>query len=284
MQRRIPEEIKAIIFQSAEPWFPSLSELLATTAWEKISSSGIVPYNYGTHRCLRKDPATDLQYPATLGLGNDLQCRLEILPEASREVFEEAGLIFAPCSSIEVNVPIIQSALSLIATTPTLSSVIAHFLRSLHLLKAPDENYDVSHSDPSVPFSIFVSIPPVGRHERLRLAESIVHECMHLQLTAFEALFPLVGDHNEVAYSPWRLTERPLAGVIHGLYVFTVIHSWFEILNRCDFLSPEERKFVEKRLEEVAREVAHVITLPSKPGLTDAGYGLTSYLFRCLGL
>jgi len=282
MQYRIPDEIKAVIFQSTEPWLSDLSELLAGIAWKKLSPFGIAPDNYGTHRCLERDPATDLQSHFTLRLDDKLLCQLEILPEKSRSIFKEAGLIFAPCSLNKDDVPNLQSALSLIGTIPTLYSTVALFLRSLHVLKASNEEYDVSHSDPSVPFSIFVTIPSAERYGRLRLAESIVHECMHLQLTVFEELFPLVEDQNKVAYSPWRQTMRPLAGVIHGLYVFTVINTWLKILTRSNLLEPWERNFVEKRQEEITRETTQVMTLASEPGITDAGRDLTCYLFRCL--
>ena len=284
MQYRIPEEIKAVIFQSAEPWLPDLSELLAGIAWKKLSPFGIVPDNYGTHRCLGRDPATDLQSHFTLRVGDQLLCQLETLPEKSRSIFKEAGLTFAPCPLKEDDVPNLQSALSLVGTVPTLYSTVAHFLRSLHVLEAPSEEYDVSHSDPSVPFSIFVTIPSAERYGRLRLAESIVHECMHLQLTVFEGLFPLVEDENKVAYSPWRLTVRPLSGIIHGLYVFTVIHSWFEKLVHCNSLPQEERSFIERRQKKIIGEVVQVTTLEFEPGLTDAGRDLTCYLFECLRL
>lgn len=49
--------------------------------------------------------------------------------------------------------------------------------------------YDVSHSTPVLPLSIFVSVPGADeRHAELRLAESIIHEAMHLQLTFIESL------------------------------------------------------------------------------------------------
>ena len=283
MQYRIPDEIKAVIFQSTEPWLSDLSELLAAIAWKKLSPFGIVPDNYGTHRCLERDPATSLQSHCTLRLGDNLLCQLEVLPEKSRSIFKETGLIFAPCSLNEDDVPNLQSALSLIGTVPPLYLTVAHFMRSLHVLEAPNEEYDVSHSDPSVPFSIFVTIPSAERYGRLRLAESIIHECMHLQLTVFEGLFPLVDDQNKVAYSPWRLAVRPLAGVIHGLYVFTVISTWLKILTRSNSLNPWEQNFVEKRQEEITRETDQVMTLPSEPGITDAGRDFTRYLFNCLG-
>ena len=282
MQRKIPEEIKAVIFRSDEPWFPDLSKLLAEISWEKLFPLGIVPDNYGTHRCLEKNPATDLQYRANFNLGNELQCQIEILPLASQATFENAGLKFPQCTSSENNVPILQSALSLVAIIPSLYSTVTYFLRSLHVLEAPNKDYDVSHSDPNVPFSIFVSIPPAERHRRLRLAESIVHECMHLQLTAFETLFPLVNEYEEYAYSPWQMTVRPLVGVIHGLYVFTVIHSWFEKLTGNDSITHGEQGFLKKRQGEIVREMAQIVSLDSSPGLTGTGRDFIRYLLQCV--
>ena len=58
-----------------------------------------------------------------------------------------------------------------------------------------------------------------------RVAEALVHEAMHLQLSLLERRIELVeSDRTKaVAFSPWRNSERDVQGVIHALYVFVIV-------------------------------------------------------------
>ena len=156
----IPDILRAAFSQSSEPWFPRASRLMATVVWEEIAYHGFTPANYGTHRWLEKDPTVDRIHFARLDLGNSFECLIESLPRSSRAPYEEAGLIFSKCFSTEANLDVLQSALSLIASVPSLHATVAQYLRSLHILESPGADYDVSHSDPGVPFSIFCLCPP----------------------------------------------------------------------------------------------------------------------------
>ncbi|MSR41669.1 MAG: hypothetical protein EXS10_07180 [Phycisphaerales bacterium] len=55
------------------------------------------------------------------------------------------------------------------------------------------------------------------------LAESITHEAAHLWLNLVEEVSPLCSDPWGAAEwaSPWRDDPRPLAGIIHGVFVFS---------------------------------------------------------------
>ena len=179
---------------------------------------------------------------------------------------------------------VLQSALSLIASVPSLHATVAQYLRSLHILESPGADYDVSHSDPGVPFSIFASVPLFERKGRLRLAESIIHECMHLQLTITEEVLPLVEAPEVRLFSPWRQTLRPVTGVLHGFYVFAVVHEFFRVLSLTGSLTSDESVFVSMRRRQIVEEVAQVAFLGSTEGLTDDGRCLVRYLNRCLDL
>ena len=240
--------------------------------------------NYGTHRWLQNDPTAERLELATLDLGNSLECRIEELPAPSRVRYERSGLAFLGSLFIETHIAAVRSALSLIALVPSLYATVAAYLRTLHVLQAPGTDFDVSHSDPEVPFSIFVSIPSGEREGKLRLAESIIHECMHLQLTMIEADLPLVNDGKALFFSPWQQTARPLGSVLHGLYVFSVIDAYFQALGRSRLLTPDERAFVAKRRDEITQEVAQVAHLATTEGLTDEGRVLVCYFLRCLGI
>ena len=240
--------------------------------------------NYGTHRWLQNDPTAELLELATLDLGNSLECRIEELPAPSRVRYETFGLVFPRSVTTEANISAVRSALYLIALVPSLYATVAAYLRTLHVLQAPGRDFDVSHSDPEVPFSIFVSIPSGERASKLRLAESIIHECMHLQLTMIEAELPLVCDRNMLVFSPWQQTVRPLGGVLHGLYVFSVIDAYFKALHSGHLLTLDERKFVSKRREQITQEVAQVADLANVEGLTNEGEDLVGQLLQRFGL
>ena len=284
MPSGILESFRATLSQSAEPWFPGIAEPITAIFWQGIARHGFLMSNYGTHRWLQNDPTVERLELATLDLGNSLECRIEGLPTRSRVRYESSGLVFRRSLSLEPHIAVVRSALSLIAMVPSLYVTVATYLRILHVLNSPGTDFDVSHSDPEVPFSIFVSIPSGEREGTLRLAESIIHECMHLQLTMIEAELPLVNDRNVLSFSPWHQKARPLGGVLHGLYVFTVIDSYFEALHCGHLLTLDERKFVGKRREQIAQEVVQVAELENFEGLTNEGGALAGQLLQRFGL
>ena len=284
MLSELRDLVRAALSRPAEPWLPGVANPTSTIVWQRLAGHGFVPANYGTHRWLERDPTVERVDLATLDLGDSLKCRIEVLPASSRIRYEELGLVFSERVSIEPDVAPIQSALDLIASVPRLQPAVSAYLRSLHVLQAPGTDFDVSHSDPDVPFSIFVSIPPPEGEGTLRLAESIVHECMHLQLTVIETILPLVGEGDASTFSPWQQGLRPLRGILHGLYVFSVIDACLQTLNRSGSLTPDETTFVGKRRREIANEVGQIAHLASAAELTDDGGVLVGQLLRRFGL
>jgi len=284
MQSGIQKAFRAVLLQSVEPWFPSIAEPTTAATWQAIARHGFIMSNYGTHRWLQKDPTAELLELATLDLGDSLECRIEELPVPSRVRYEALGLVFPRSVTTEATLSAVQSALSLIALVPSLHGTVAAYLRTLHVLQARGIDFDVSHSDPKVPFSIFVSIPSGEREGKLRLAESIIHECMHLQLTMIEDELPLVNDRNALYFSPWQATWRPLSGVLHGLYVFSVIDAYFQALEGCHSLTLAERMSVVTRRKQIDQEVAQVADLANVEGLTEEGRILIGQLLERFGL
>lgn len=268
--------------QSAEPWLPDISNQLAATVWNEIACLGFTSRNYGSHRWLVKNPSSDCIRIARQNFNQSSGCQIEVLPAKSRSQYEKVGLIFSDCSSIIGKLQLIRSAFSLISSARSLNTTISNFLLALHILKAANAEYDISHSDPNLPFSIFVSIPPSNQEGRLRLAESIVHECMHLQLTAVERVIPLSHAPELQCYSPWQQTLRPVNGVLHGLYVFTVVYKFLGTLRESANLLENELTFISKRRRQILNEVAQVAYLASVDGLTNEGRRLVYFLNSCL--
>ncbi len=283
MRGGIRETVRTALSQSADPWVPGVAEPVTAHAWQRLARHGFVMANYGTQRWLEQDPAGELWGLAMIDLGDSLKCRMEALSASSRARYERFGLIFPESIPPESHIEAVQSALSFIALVPSLYATVAAYLRSLHVLQSPGLNFDVSHSDPEVPFSIFVSIPFSGREGSLRLAESIIHECMHLQLTLIEALLPLVYQGTASAFSPWQQRLRPLRGILHGVYVFSVIDAYYQTLNRGRGLAPEESAFVAKRRGDIVQEVARVAHVANAEGLTHEGRVLFGQLLQRFG-
>lgn len=164
-----------------------------------------------------------------------------------------------------------------IAWVPSLAAIVATRVAAVHLLQA-EPGYDVSHSEPHWEDRIFVSVPD-RRDEvgALRLAESVIHEALHLHLTELEAITPLVGDHIGRLRSPWRPEPRSFGGVLHGAFVFAGLKAYLDAVT-----APSESAaghHLDRRRAEIHEELAQVDLAGLKAGLTEPGAALLSQLF-----
>ncbi len=74
-------------------------------------------------------------------------------------------------------------------------SSIKAFAINFHPLLSECEDFDVSFSDPCIPFDVFTNVPKYEeKYAAERFVEGIIHETLHLQLTAMEHLLPLFHD------------------------------------------------------------------------------------------
>lgn len=145
----------------------------------------------------------------------------------------------------------VEAAIGLIAASPSLLSVLSHLIRSIHLIHA-EPGFDISFTDPELPFTVFVSVPSDTKFPELRLAESLIHEAMHLQLSIIEKEVLLVQDQKSRFYSPWKKMMRPTSGIIHALYVFTSIKQWLNIVQAATKNGPQ---YANTRIEEIRAEI-----------------------------
>jgi HEXXH motif-containing protein len=173
----------------------------------------------------------------------------------------------------------IQRAGALIHCAPSLERIVLGCVRDLVILEAPDEWHDVSHSEPRWPHLIFVSLPPSTPVGDLRLAEAIVHEAMHLNLSFLESHAPLVRDDHQL-YSPWRLRPRPAGGVLHGVYVFASLLGFFEHLQHQEGLSPEQREHLTHRRTDILQECSQVPRNELWRSLTGDGQTIAQRVFE----
>jgi hypothetical protein len=290
-QRESNDLLKTIIAtldDGVEFWFEGLASRLSRRRWKFLSASiALNLESYGTARCLTGDPISvrdelcHIQLPEEFGCSH--QIIVEALPPEIVAKYAKIGLEFyAPASIPET---LIKSrfidAFKLISAVPGIASAVAELLAVAHVLKPLAPEYDISYSDPSVPFSIFVSIcPHAQEHDDLRLAEAIVHECMHLQLTLLEDVVPLVKDGGDKFYSPWQGTMRPSQGILHGLYVFRVIDEFFAALLQHGQFGIRERRYMSHRIATIKREIAGLMSFEHSEDLTTSGRRIVQSLLR----
>ena len=211
----------------------------------------------------------------------DTNVQVELLPGALARRWQGVGIQFASESAIVDSgvVELLASSLNLVRKTPPLYGTVAAMCRSLHVLVASGRGFDVSYSDPAVPFSVFVSFPnPTERNRVERLAESIVHEALHLQLTLVEGVEPLVAEspNSSILFSPWKNEFRSVSGLVHGVYVFANLRCFWKQV-AAD--SPEALPFALARIGMIDEELKAARQLAHSPMLTTMGRGLAkSYL------
>lgn len=270
-----------------DPWLPDLTDPLAEWGWKELHCSiGITATDYGTVRVRAGRAKAPRQAGVCLPIlvwtdKSTHKIAIEFLPEDWLGRYQDLGLTFyTPDEFANSTVfECLQDAIATLVKVPTLQKTVATLVRACHILKPEDDDYDVSHSDPNVPFSVFVSVP----HERkatdtLRVAESLVHETMHLQLTLIERLQPLVHTSNQTYFSPWKGASRSPQGVLHALYVFRVLDSFFERLLGLHGWSIISVNHMHRRRCEIARQINDVKTFQDCPALTELGTHLVRML------
>lgn len=202
-----------------------------------------------------------------------LALNVELLPDGIADGWRTRGLRFATGADIDDMgfLATLTESLDLIRVAAPLLGTVSGICRSLHVVKAPDRNFDVSFSDPCLPFSVFVSCAPAGEQDRAeRLAENLVHEALHLQLSLVEAIEPLVIDlpEEKPVFSPWKGEGRTVRGLLHAVYVFGNLRCFWE---RIAAKAPGSPSFARHRIETVEHEMARALHLAESRSLTPTG-------------
>ncbi len=282
------QDIRAVLKNRSTPlWFPSLTASLTARRWRTLhQQTAIAKSDYGTNRIRTGDAGAPHHTVASLlvnpHIGDTTSAMLiEILPSNVRHRYQEMGLAFYSVAELKTSTifDCLQDAIRILTHVPTLQKTVGSLVRVCHILKPEDDNCDVSHSDPSVPFSIFVSVPQQRKANcELRIVESIVHEAMHLQLTLLEQVLPLVRPSDDTYFSPWKGELRSPQGLLHALYVFRVIDQFLEQLLALSIWSSESVDYMHHRRTEVAQQVRHVRPFTGCPALTALGSCLAQRL------
>ena len=198
---------------------------------------------------------------------------VELLSDDLANTWKSVGLQLAKECDLEgrIFMDALFESLVLIQGNREIHATVAGMCRSLHPLISNDCEIDVSFSDPALPFSIFVSCPPVDAQYRVeRLTESIVHEALHLQLSLVERAEPLIVKNNDetLVHSPWKGERRTLQGLLHGIYVFGNLRSfWTDVINQ----RPQSAQFGKVRVSAIEAELLGVAHLVGSDNLTTPG-------------
>lgn len=221
------------------------------------------------------DPAPWLLVASAVTCGATLEetilHRLSTVPAEIANDISSNGLRMWDISYVPTG--LLRQAANWIDREPGLAAICSDLVKDLHLLRA-EAGFDVSHSEPRWRRKIFVSIPErndaVGA---LRLAESIIHEAMHLHLTDLEEVEPLVSKLAGKMRSPWKTEHRPYQGVMHGLFVFACLSQYFRDMSR--FLEKEKDQLASNhckgRIADIAAEISSIDIDELSAGLTSAG-------------
>ncbi|HEY7496078.1 MAG TPA: HEXXH motif-containing putative peptide modification protein [Nitrososphaera sp.] len=270
----------ALTAPHAPLWFPDITQALVERGRNTLSlHTGLTMRDYGTARVLTGDVSALRHVVAYLSFrpsahGTASHILTEYLASDVASRYQEIGLTFYPPDTIAHTTILgcIQEAVDILSCIPTLHHTIATLVRVCHLLKPEADEYDVSYSDPQVPFSIFVSVPQRRMaNDTLRVAESIVHEAMHLQLTLIEQVIPLVLPSDESYFSPWKGVYRSPQGVLHALYVFRVIDQCLERLLSLSCWSLSNTDYMHSRRREIAPQVHEIDMFKDSSALTTLG-------------
>lgn len=243
--------------KSAPLWWPGLAEIVAIYA-ESLSTTHVMT---GGLECPRWERVVRSSRRP------EMWTTVEVLPSPLEQQFEVPGTRFLSAEDVSQArvMSALIAALDEIAVVPQLGEMVGHLVRRVHLLQPENPDYDINFSYPTLPFSVFVSVPAEpSQGVRWRLAEALVHEAGHLQLSLLERVVPLVTECSTTFYAPWRREQRPLRGVLHGLYVFGLIAEWMRS-------SGAPADAVRKRIAEIRDDASQLCNFPEAKGLTADG-------------
>lgn len=262
-----------------------LAAELAQAGWVTLAhKTGITAAEYSIANCLEGRGSIPAHRQRLASIRTE-QVWLEHPDFQRLQAFYEAhGLEPLEPSALEENQVLgkVEHALALLNRAEDAYAAVGQLVRSIQILQQPHPEIDTSYSHPDIPFSIFVSVcEDASLPSSLRVAESILHEAMHLQLTLLENHLPMVDPASTALYfSPWRDEDRPVRGIMHGMYVFRAIHDFYAVLATEQPYPPETSEFIIYRIESIRSELDSLRYFPQIPDLTAAGKSLAANLIQ----
>ena len=285
MNSAISARVQAWCLKPSNLWDCEITNLLVRREWgamrERFSWN---PDDYNTAGYILNDPTFVASKTPISKWIDENRIYLEAPCQGELGLFyKENGLFPVENDELQLIAAVekLDDALKLLDTVPGLVDCVAQLVRVISVLKLANPDADVSYSHPVVPFSIFVSVCNERSIEAsARVAESILHEAMHLQLSLIQKVVSLIdlGTHDRAQYfSPWRQQERPANGVLHAIYVFRTVLEFFRRL-ASDHLDENVVKHSEHRVQEISCQLAQVQDFYRSPALNATGAELARQL------
>lgn len=284
----LSDQIKASLERSdIPPWLPELTDKLVEVEWERLNrETGLTLDTYSTARVSNGNASARLAVVRDLPAGHNRGERKTFIriesPTADLvRLYQGMGVNFYTAEEMAGSgvLDCLEEAIQIIRHVPSLWRTVNTLVRSLHVLRPTDDEHDISFSEPHIPFSVFVSVPCQRiRNDVLRVAEAMVHESMHLQLTLIEKTAPLLACTRRKYFSPWRGEYRSAQGVLHALYVFRVVDHLLRELLLSSCLRSEELSYARERRTQIAAQMREVESFRNCPDLTIHGFNLIGRL------
>lgn len=264
-------------------WENDLTAQLVKAEWERLNKQDIKNSDYSTARGFFNDITISASHKTQVyGINSSDSIFIELpQPELLGDFYNDTGLELLSKSEIDAvsGIEKIKAALQVLDMVPGVMDCISQVVKCICLLKQDDPDYDTSHSDPNIPFSIFVSVcEDTSALSNIRVAESILHEAMHLKLTMIEHHVDLVvPGTKELYYSPWRDELRPVRGVLHGLLVFKAVQDCYLLLQYVSIFT-HLINYLNDRKDDLTKDFKSLNDFFSVSGLTPMGAILTKNL------
>lgn len=261
MRDRLSNPIGEATFKyisESEPWFPAITpRLVCAAARTLLPPHDLTSRNYSSNSYLDKSIFSGVNVCHQFMIDQESGPKLETLEDRHKLRYEALGLNFCSDHGHNQNaITVLQDAFNALSVIPSLQTSIRYLIMSVHVLTVADDAFDVSHSDPKLPFSVFLSVPSIGApHSTSRVIESLVHEAMHLQLSLLDEFEPLLIPNEKFIYSPWMDEFRPLIGVFHGMYVFSNVLRALELLVESSRNDLQSYDYLTKRIETIKSDL-----------------------------
>lgn len=180
----------------------------------------------------------------------------------------------------------VTAALDLIETYDTaLHREITTLCTDIQLVVDTSAHPDkvVSFSDDSVPGALYVS-PVAGGTlvDVVDLADSVIHEHRHQKLYLLSREVDLVAADRPLVKSPWRAEPRPPSGVLHAVFVFVELRSFWTWIS--EDAQGERRARAAREVAAIGERLREGIAVLEAVSLTPAGERLVEALAERAGL
>jgi hypothetical protein len=277
----LTEALKLFVLDPIPTWKkPNLEELLQAIFSLRLNDQDLIQYSNFNY--LLGNSKTIINCGHVLQLQSGKSILVEYPVPELKSFYYECGLDPIEKQELlkEATSSKILNAFSTLKRVPDCYESVLGFVRSITIVQSEGPDYDTSYSHPNLPLSIFFSLcTDEDETSNLRVAESILHEAMHLKLSLIEKSIQLIKNPEDTCFSPWRDEQRPIGGVLHGIFVFTAILNFYRQLLVFE-TNNIVIEYLKLRCKNIEIEMSMIINFPDNGGLTIDGKTISRELLQ----